>query len=444
MKHIFESGRSMVEMLGTLAIIGVLSIGGIMGYRYGMDKYRANETLNELQLRIIDLSQQMQNRAFDLSLGEMGNTTRMGYPISARVSPQFADYFEVFVDNVPSGVCHRLLESKWTVPYSIFVGIDEYEADESICDKAETVRLAYEFKDDLTDGETIAEEERHETWRCNNDGDCKCATCENGLCATLCPEGSSCAKSYDNPNSWMCCLNEKALNGLCCSSIGENGECCTSSDNCCPPDKPLRGSNGLCYSCDDETVVNVEGMTQNCAVCSNRLLTGSKKYCALKCGLKGTSNENKPLMDKDGGCHACDEANGVNVTGVNDNCDVCSNRYLITGTYFGDYCSLCGVSGSSVADKPISDIWGSCFSCNVTDDVNVNGITSSCIKICPNRVLDGDKCVRESCSENSILMDSEQNCHPCNEPTSIYVGADENKCKVCINRRYEDGYCLLN
>ncbi|MBR6675556.1 MAG: hypothetical protein IKL32_06545, partial [Alphaproteobacteria bacterium] len=75
---------------------------------------------------------------------------------------------------------------------------------------------------------------------------------------------------------------------------------------------------------------------------------------------------------------------------------------------------------------------------------NVNGITSSCIKICPNRVLDGDKCVRESCSENSILMDSEQNCHPCNEPTSIYVGADENKCKVCINRRYEDGYCLLN
>ena len=27
-----ESGRSMVEMLGVLAIIGVLSIGGIAGY----------------------------------------------------------------------------------------------------------------------------------------------------------------------------------------------------------------------------------------------------------------------------------------------------------------------------------------------------------------------------------------------------------------------------
>ena len=28
-----ESGRSMVEMLGVLAIIGVLSIGGIAGYK---------------------------------------------------------------------------------------------------------------------------------------------------------------------------------------------------------------------------------------------------------------------------------------------------------------------------------------------------------------------------------------------------------------------------
>ena len=31
-----ESGRSMVEMLGVLAIIGVLSIGGISGYTLSM------------------------------------------------------------------------------------------------------------------------------------------------------------------------------------------------------------------------------------------------------------------------------------------------------------------------------------------------------------------------------------------------------------------------
>ena len=41
-----ESGRSMVEMLGVLAIIGVLSIGGIAGYTLAMNRYRANTLLD--------------------------------------------------------------------------------------------------------------------------------------------------------------------------------------------------------------------------------------------------------------------------------------------------------------------------------------------------------------------------------------------------------------
>lgn len=48
MKNVNESGRSMVEMLGVLAIIGVLSIGGIAGYTMAMNKYRANEIVNAI------------------------------------------------------------------------------------------------------------------------------------------------------------------------------------------------------------------------------------------------------------------------------------------------------------------------------------------------------------------------------------------------------------
>ena len=36
----------MVEMLGVLAIIGVLSIGGIAGYTLSMRRYRANQVLD--------------------------------------------------------------------------------------------------------------------------------------------------------------------------------------------------------------------------------------------------------------------------------------------------------------------------------------------------------------------------------------------------------------
>jgi type II secretory pathway pseudopilin PulG len=45
-----ESGRSMVEMLGVLAIIGVLSIGGIAGYTQAMRKYRVNEAVNAITM----------------------------------------------------------------------------------------------------------------------------------------------------------------------------------------------------------------------------------------------------------------------------------------------------------------------------------------------------------------------------------------------------------
>ena len=48
MKHTNETGRSMVEMLGVLAIIGVLSIGGIAGYTMAMNKFSANEIVNAI------------------------------------------------------------------------------------------------------------------------------------------------------------------------------------------------------------------------------------------------------------------------------------------------------------------------------------------------------------------------------------------------------------
>ena len=45
-----QSGRSMIEMLGVLAIIGVLSVGGIAGYSKAMSKYRINKTIEQITL----------------------------------------------------------------------------------------------------------------------------------------------------------------------------------------------------------------------------------------------------------------------------------------------------------------------------------------------------------------------------------------------------------
>ena len=43
-----EVGRSMIEMLGVLAIIGVLSVGGIAGYSKAMQKWEDNKQIQQL------------------------------------------------------------------------------------------------------------------------------------------------------------------------------------------------------------------------------------------------------------------------------------------------------------------------------------------------------------------------------------------------------------
>ncbi len=43
-----QKGRSMIEMLGVLAIIGILSIGGLAGYSKAIEHYRINETINQI------------------------------------------------------------------------------------------------------------------------------------------------------------------------------------------------------------------------------------------------------------------------------------------------------------------------------------------------------------------------------------------------------------
>ena len=60
-----ESGRSMVEMLGVLAIIAVLSVGALAGYSQAMKKHKMNQTTEQ----IVSIMQNVQSK--------MGNSKRV-------------------------------------------------------------------------------------------------------------------------------------------------------------------------------------------------------------------------------------------------------------------------------------------------------------------------------------------------------------------------------
>ena len=44
-----ESGRSMIEMLGVLSIMGVIMYGAVAGINFGIDMYKINATYNEIE-----------------------------------------------------------------------------------------------------------------------------------------------------------------------------------------------------------------------------------------------------------------------------------------------------------------------------------------------------------------------------------------------------------
>ena len=50
-----ESGRSMIEMLGVLAIIGVLSVGGIAGYSKAMNKFKTNKVSDNVSMLVANI-----------------------------------------------------------------------------------------------------------------------------------------------------------------------------------------------------------------------------------------------------------------------------------------------------------------------------------------------------------------------------------------------------
>jgi len=81
-----ENGRSMVEMLGVLAIIGVLSVGGIAGYTNAMNKHRANELLNEASKRAAIVAMQFASGRTEGSLAEFTNNTVAGAEFTTTVT----------------------------------------------------------------------------------------------------------------------------------------------------------------------------------------------------------------------------------------------------------------------------------------------------------------------------------------------------------------------
>ena len=240
-----QSGRSMVEMLGVLAVIGVLSIGGIMGYSYGMDKYRANETINDIMLKSIDIVTNInQDKVPDAS--SWLTTNPIGYPLSF-VQDIPNDRYGIQIQNVPSRVCKMVGDALKNLAI-VYVGSEDYtpETENDPCDLSDKNTMEFYFESLTCEpacdsheiclwGECVRGYYEHTPWKgfapqCEQDSDC-------GPCGE-CPSWSSqCVPK----NSGTACITDTGKEGLC-----QWNECLPKTG--CNDTKPCTGKHEYCAS----------------------------------------------------------------------------------------------------------------------------------------------------------------------------------------------------
>lgn len=140
-----QTGRSMVEMLGVLAIIGVLSVGGIAGYSKAMTKFKITKTMDQVSMTVANIrtlysGQRNYNglataNALDMGVvpaemeGAAANTLVNAFQGAVTIGKinynnQNASAFRISYENMGQEACVQLITSDWgSGASSGFIGI---------------------------------------------------------------------------------------------------------------------------------------------------------------------------------------------------------------------------------------------------------------------------------------------------------------------------------
>ena len=263
-----QTGRSMVEMLGVLAIIGVLSVGGIAAFSAAMDTHHVNEILYDISRRAHECIAQMTLMGKNCDLTSYGNKID-GYNTSL-LSFSNNQYFGIKVLDVPEKICRKIQQKSFSLASQILP---------QNCRLSNEMIFLFdnELKGKTTNmpktctPETVTTDCVHQAAGniCDSNGFCACQTNQ-----TLLKTG--------------CCATKNVLNGICCAAGIKTDEttgeqlCCYSGNKCCPAGQIYH--SGSCHSCDEESDFADQWdayFEPKCAMCPNRVVVQTS--CPLDC-----------------------------------------------------------------------------------------------------------------------------------------------------------------
>ena len=487
-----QRGRSMVEMLGVLAIVGVLSVGGVYGYGVAMKKHKANELLHQASMLATTISAQIQSKGeLPQSIEDFGNGKYGEFKEPEKANDE---QFTMQITGMDPAVCEQVAKMAG-----------------GMVRKAECTgtTLTLTYNNNLSSDKVAADyngkqEECEESGNKYCEGSGSCIVQDKDCCAGY--DSQCCVDDGDISSTESCVLPDgsdgKCNNGECVvimgtecgsgyySSCEETGGECVNGFCKCPSGTvfALQYGNSACVSCSDlETAFN----SQTCEACGKVAVMyyphsypdGDMPWaCFDKPSTECKSNE----MFSGGTCVPCSSA---------------GNR---SGGYYNgvEQCEKCGLenNGSGICIKkcPAGTIYAmdeinyysDCYSCNT--EGRLSPAKGNCSQICPNRndncelvsktcihgTKNGDSCVCESgwygkyCeSDCDGVKDEFGYCHMCSYSDDLYVTSidechncddrifygntcascsdesdipcDKSECDRCPNRVYENGVCRL-
>lgn len=286
-----QYGRSFIEMLAVLALIGVLSVMSVVGVSYALSKYRANRIIQEVMLwaTVIVTNEEAQKVAVDDTIEPSELKDRQyasGYPMFAQKMND--DIFAVFVQQVSERVCRAVLKGPNPSDFYIDVnGVSSKEASSGeICQ--ETNQLAFYF--DFT---------QEKEW-------CGGQICTNGHVCDMQSETCVCPEDrVEQEGVCVCPDGMEECNGVCyepCDANQPGNLGVRDPDSCqCLCDEVAgfhRLANGQTCTCQNGFVLNnqcmnlectPEGCTDGNCTCWLVNASGIKEKCGQYCDKRGAN-----------------------------------------------------------------------------------------------------------------------------------------------------------
>lgn len=429
-----ESGRSLIEILGVLAVMGVLTIGAIAGFNYAMNKQRANETVNYVNQLAIEGSRQRLAGSNHLSLLDYPDKTPSGYGMELRLLKDINAYFEVYVKDVPKAVCSQIQAMAEQLRGLDTLWINEDGKD---CNK-ELNTMSFIFTDSLSRGTSGT--------RCTSDEGCTgCQTCQRGFCTDT---DSACPGDTPNCVSGQCqkCKAGEFADksGKCWSCDYANAVSNTDPSECdrCIGKRIHDSFSTYCYHCSQKSILH--GVQQeSCLACGNRYVNN-----AAGDGTKSCYYCDETVITAENGDQFCHGNCPKGEIWVGSKCEPCDGETNYGWTYKPDCINNC------LGERFYQNVSHNCRRCDDTFPAYWNADSESCLA-CPNRYMDrngtchycgpgvvidanGNRtCPREECPAGEIW--SSIGCQPCDTKETLWdtVRAE---CLACGNRYY-DGSC---